>query len=101
MWIELDTIGTTGSEEGIIQKDEEYDGSARITLETCPRHGTDEYAITCGVYGSMVHTTFGNINVIYDMYDSMKIELQCFVGKMDTLSEDECHDFYCYFTEKY
>lgn len=64
MWKMLDTIGTKGSEEGIIQKDEEYNSSVRITLETCPRLGKKVYAITCGIYGSMVHTTFGDEDCI-------------------------------------
>lgn len=101
LWKALDTIGTGGSEEGIIQKDEEYDGSARITLETCPRYGDGSYAITCGVYGSMVHTAFGKEDSIYNMYESMKTELQNFVDKMDDMSEDERVDFYEIFTGKY
>jgi hypothetical protein len=101
MWKALDTIGTGGSEEGIIQKDEEYDGSARITLETCPRYGDGSYAITCGVYGSMVHTAFGKEDSIYNMYESMKTDLQNFVDKMDDMSEDERIEFYETFTGKY
>ena len=101
MWKALDTIGTGGSEEGIIQKDEEYDGSARITIETCPRHGDGSYAITCGVYGSMGHTAFGKEDSIYNMYESMKIDLQNFVDKMDDMSEDERIEFYETFTGKY
>ena len=51
------TIGTTGSEGGVIQTDDEYDGSARITLEEgCLRA---PYAINCAVYGFLyVHTRF-------------------------------------------
>lgn len=51
------TIGRTGSEGGVIQRDEEYAGSARITLEEgCLRA---PYAITCSVYGFLfVHTRF-------------------------------------------
>ena len=43
MWKELNTIGTAGSEEGIIKTDEEYDESTRVTLETCPRYGDEAY----------------------------------------------------------
>lgn len=101
MWKKLDTIGTTGSEEGIIQNDEEYDNSARITLETCSRYGNDVYAITCGVYGSMVHTTFSTKDSILAMYESMKSELQKFVDKMDEMSEEDIQTFYDSFTTRY
>jgi hypothetical protein len=49
------TIGETGSENGIILRDEEYSAGARITLE---RDGYTPFAITCGIYGWMVHTRF-------------------------------------------
>jgi hypothetical protein len=49
------TIGATGSENGIILRDEEYGACARITLE---RDGHTPFALTCGIYGWMVHTRF-------------------------------------------
>jgi hypothetical protein len=49
------TTGETGSENGIILRDEGYVGGARITLE---RDGYTPFAITCGIYGWMVHTCF-------------------------------------------
>ncbi len=50
------TIGKTGTEGGLILADEEHSSGARITLEEgCLRA---PYAITCGVYGWMVHTRF-------------------------------------------
>ncbi len=50
------TLGLRGSESGIVMADEEHSGGARITLE---REGkTAPFAITCGVYGWMVHTRF-------------------------------------------
>ena len=50
------TIGQEGSENGTIISDEEHLRGARITLErTTP---TAPFAITCGVYGWMVHTRF-------------------------------------------
>ena len=48
------TIGTRGSENGVILRDEVYDDTARITLE---RDGHTPFAITCGCCG-MVHTRF-------------------------------------------
>jgi len=45
-----------GSEGGVIVRDEEHALGARITLETgC---GIAPYAITCGIYGWMMHTCF-------------------------------------------
>ncbi len=50
------TIGQTGSESGVIVQDSEHPLGARITLE---RAGSiAPYSITCGIYGSMVHTRF-------------------------------------------
>lgn len=50
------TIGQPGSEQGIIVRDEEHDLGARITLERDTR--TAPFAITCGIYGWMMHTRF-------------------------------------------
>jgi hypothetical protein len=50
------SIGKVGSERGSIILDEEHPKGARITIE---RDGnTAPFAITCGVYGWMVHTRF-------------------------------------------
>ncbi len=50
------SIGQQGSEDGIIVRDEEHSDGARITLERDGR--TAPFAITCGIYGWMVHTRF-------------------------------------------
>ena len=79
------TIGHTGSEGGIIQRDEDYAGASRITLEQgCLRA---PYAITCGVYGLLVHTRFlaDDETALYAM-DSMKTALAAIV---DLLPADE------------
>jgi len=52
MWDNIYQPYQTGSEGGLIIADEEYRDSCRITLEKCERY----YAITCGVYGGMMHT---------------------------------------------
>jgi hypothetical protein len=61
MWKQLDngeTIGTKGSEAGIIVLDEEHDDGVRVTLE---RDGdTAPWSITCGIYGSFMHTAFAS-----------------------------------------
>ena len=50
------SIGSLGSEDGVIILDEENDAGARVTLE---RSGTTApFAITCGIYGFMAHTHF-------------------------------------------
>lgn len=50
------SIGTSGSENGIIIRDEENSFGARITLE---KDGSiAPYAITIGIYGIMFHTDF-------------------------------------------
>jgi hypothetical protein len=57
-WLPCDdgaSLGERGSEGGVILRDDEYRGGARITLE---RGQSSSFAITCGVYGWMVHTRF-------------------------------------------
>jgi hypothetical protein len=58
-WYAIDsgrTIGTVGSEDGVILLDDEHAAGARITIE---RGGTiAPFSITCGVYGAMFHTRF-------------------------------------------
>jgi hypothetical protein len=50
------SIGIVGSEDGTILADDEHADGARITLE---RHGrAAPFAITCGIYGWMLHTRF-------------------------------------------
>ena len=94
-WKDLFIPNSTGSENGVVIHDEEYAGSCRITLEKCPRY----YAITCGVYGAMVHTAFCDEEKSEEMYKSMKKELQEFIDS-DT-DEDEEQEFYENFTTKY
>jgi hypothetical protein len=54
------TLSRKGSERGTILRDEEYPSGARITLE---RDGTTApFAITCGIYGCMMHTRFFSLN---------------------------------------
>lgn len=50
-----ESIGQTGSERGKILCDEEHVDGARVTLE---RVRDDQFTITCGIYGWMVHTRF-------------------------------------------
>ena len=90
-WMPLETIGTTGSEGGVILRDEEADG-CRITLERL----SDRFAITCGIAGAFVHTAFCGSESVYD---SMKREISAFCER-DTTPEQE-FQFYEEFAMKY
>lgn len=89
------TVGQTGSENGVIINDEEFDESCRITHESCEEY----HAITCGIYGAMVHTVFCSPEDVTRVYESMKRDLEEFMSK-DT-AEDEEIEFYYEFTMKY
>ena len=59
MWRPFDdgrTIGLEGSEGGTVLLDEEHPAGARITLES--NGAVAPFAITCGIYGDMMHTRF-------------------------------------------
>lgn len=92
-----DWVGMKGTEGGIVLRDEEYDSSCRVTLEKCPKY----YAVTCGVYGSMVHTAFFDEDEYEEKYEAMKQELQTFVDRMDDISDDDRSDFYASFCDRY
>lgn len=68
------SIGQRGSECGLIIRDEEHCDGARITLE---RDGQSApLAITCGIYGWMVHTRFfGTESEAQSEFEGMKAEL--------------------------
>lgn len=76
------TIGTKGSERGIIILDIEHSNGARVTLEK--ECGNIPFAITLGIYGLMFHTHFesdnkqayeyvelkkNQINKVFELYD--------------------------------
>ena len=95
MWNNIYKPDSVGSESGMIIADEEYKKSCRITLESCERYDV----ITCGVYGSMMHTAFCDKSRSLEVFDNMKKDLQKFIDK-DTI-EDEEGIFYEEFTSKY
>ena len=73
-WLPYESESEKGSEDGWIVKDEEIPGICRITLE---EGGHTPYAITCGVYGLMVHTAFASDHdEAMDKYEGMKQELE-------------------------
>lgn len=96
------TIGGTGSENGRILRDEEYSGCARITLE---RGGYTPLAVTCGIYGWMVHTRFfATEEKAHVAFEAMKSGLARIVDLIParddpqanerfSVAEDEIHAF--------
>ena len=72
------TIGAAGSEGGVILRDEEHEMGARITLE---ESSDPPFAITCGIYGVMVHTAFAAAEIeATDAYDAMKAEIEALIA---------------------
>jgi hypothetical protein len=53
------SIGTRGSENGLVLRDEEHESGARVTFEQGGY--TAPFSITCGIYGWMMHTCFFSI----------------------------------------
>lgn len=95
MWNNIYKPDSIGSEGGIIIADEEYKESCRITLERCEMYD----AITCGVYGSMMHTAFCESSHSLEAFDNMKKDLQEFIDKDTTAEEEDI--FYEEFISKY
>lgn len=93
-WLKVDagrSVGLVGSEGGTILLDDEHVDGARITLER-DAHSIP-FAITCGVYGWMVHTRFfnGETEARRD-YDAMKVALSDLVSllsQLDSKGEDD------------
>jgi hypothetical protein len=82
------SIGQQGSESGVIIRDEEHAGGARITLE---RQGyTAPFAITCGIYGWMVHTRFfGSEAEAQAEFKKMRIELTEILSNIPSTTDSE------------
>jgi hypothetical protein len=77
-WLPIDdgtTIGTCGSEGGVIILDEEHSFGARVTLER--GGGTAPWSVTCGVYGDFMHTAFASSEIEgRKKYLDMKVDLE-------------------------
>ncbi|MFQ3567004.1 MAG: hypothetical protein SNJ59_08380 [Aggregatilineales bacterium] len=83
------TIGRTGAEGGIIKRDEEHADGARITLEQETLHRVP-FAITCGIYGWLVHTRFfADEPTAVDAYEQMKTDLASILALMAAQSDPE------------
>jgi hypothetical protein len=71
------SLGKSGSERGVILRDEEFDSLARITLEQT----ATRFASTCGMFGWMVHTRFFAARATAESeLDRMKSDLQQIVS---------------------
>ncbi|MFD0990701.1 hypothetical protein ACFQ1R_11385 [Mariniflexile jejuense] len=73
------SIGTIGSENGKILKDEENPFGARITLEE--NGSIAPFSITVGIYGLMFHTDF------YSSLENAEKEFQTFKAKVEKVIE--------------
>jgi len=82
------SLGTRGSEHGVIILDDEHDNGARITLER--DGGPAPFAITCGVYGCMVHTRyFGAEGEARHAFGAMKAALGELLDSQSAADSDD------------
>jgi len=93
-WLEFDggsTVGQPGSECGTTIQDEEHPNGARITLERDTRIAP--FAITCGIYGWMVHTRFFRDHAeALREYGEMKASITEILSRLsNAIDEDEHH----------
>jgi hypothetical protein len=86
------TLGQKGSEEGSILRDEEHPQEARITLERDTRAAP--FAITCGIYGCMMHTRFFGLEGEATLqYEEMKAALSALLATENEGGPEGCHSF--------
>lgn len=82
------SIGTSGSDVGIIVRDEEHALGARITLEE--EGSFAPFSITCNIYGWMFHTRyFSDEAEVHDEFDRMKTDLEAI---LQTISDENSDD---------
>ncbi len=108
-WYDYDesySVGTSGSDGGIIVRDEKHSFGARMTLEEDGSFAP--FSITCAIYGGMSHTRFFSAEPeANEEFDQMKIELEKILSLVpadenadeDTL--DEISDEISEFVEKF
>ena len=106
LWYPFDkgvALGQKGSEDGVIVRDEEHPQEARITLERDTKAAP--FAITCGIYGCMLHTRFfGSESKASSQYEEMKAALSVLLLTEEEGGPDGCHSFLdgvAQFVEKY
>jgi hypothetical protein len=97
------TLGQKGSESGVILRDEEHPLEARITLECDTKSAP--FAITCGIYGCMLHTRFFSIeSEACSQYEEMKAALSALLLTENEGGPEGCRSFLdgvAEFVEKY
>jgi hypothetical protein len=82
------SIGNLGSENGIITRDVEHIDGARITIER--DGGMVPFAITCGIYGWMVHTRFFSSEAeAQQEFDKMQVTLDEILRKIPLLEDPD------------
>lgn len=90
-WREYDegfSIGTSGSDVGVIVRDEEHAGGARITLEEDGSFAP--FSITCGIYGWMFHTRyFSDEAEANEEFERMKVDLDEILQTIPVDEDDE------------
>lgn len=104
MWINYQngsTIGESGTENGNIIFDEEHVDGARITLEqNC--HQNIPFAITSGIYGGIVHTTFASDKSEATLkYNKMKLCIEEGLGICKLAGETEMSSWVEKFCNQY
>lgn len=91
-WYDFDdgySIGTSGSDGGLILRDEEHQSGARITLEEDGSFAS--FSITCGIYGWMFHTRyFSEEAEAIEEFELMKVDLDEILKSFVT--EDEADE---------
>jgi hypothetical protein len=81
------TIGTVGSEGGIIVHDDEHPLGSRITLE---RGGAvAPYSVTCGIYGWFFHTRFLSTEAEAELA-AMRVGLVAILDIVPNSDDPEC-----------
>jgi hypothetical protein len=87
-WRSILAPGARGSEGGAMIRDDEHDFGARISLE---RGGaTAPFAITCGIYGWMMHTRFFAAEAQAGAaYEAMKVDLGAILEALPLKGEAE------------
>ncbi len=85
------SIGQRGSENGVILRDEVHVDGARITLERDGR--MSPFAITCGIYGWMVHTHFFCERQVTEAeYEEMREELSAIIDIIPLEEDPDAED---------
>ena len=89
-WTDFDegkSIGQTGSEGGIIIRDEENTFGARVTLEG--KGNIAPFSITLGIYGIMLHTGFlSDLEQGQKCFDLYKKKIEIIINHY-AVTEDE------------